>query len=136
MQGIWCNLPEVWTSMNSKFDVSDMGNIRRKEDGKVLHRFKGSQGYATVSIYGNHRQVHGFVLKSFIAKPSPMYTMVDHIDRNKMNPELVNLRWSNAVLNQMNRSGVKGWCKVTYTKKDGDKIIIKTESMSYLERVS
>ena len=26
-----------------------------------------------------------------------------------MNPELVNLRWSNAVLNQMNRTGVRGW---------------------------
>mgnify|MGYP001341143397 CR=1 FL=1 len=115
--------------MNSKFDVSDMGNIRRKEDGQVLHRYKGKSGYATVSIYGNHRQVHGFVLKSFIPKPSPMYTMVDHIDRNRMNPELVNLRWSNVVLNAMNRSGVRGWSAMKVTKKDG------SESEHYLMRL-
>jgi len=38
-----------------------------------------------------------------------MFNMCDHIDRNRMNPVLVNLRWSNTVLNQLNRTGVKGY---------------------------
>ena len=119
MHGIWCNLPEVWTSMNSVFDVSDMGNVRKKEDEQVLHRYKGHGGYACVTLYGNTRQVHGYVLKSFIPKPSPMYTMVDHIDRDKMNPQLVNLRWSNAVMNQMNRTGVRGYRTYKYNTENG-----------------
>ena len=119
MHGIWCNLPEIWTRMNSKFDVSDLGNIRRKSDGKVKHQYKDGNGYAAVSLYGNGRQVHGFVLRSFIPKPSPMYTMCDHINRNTMDPRLVNLRWSNHVLNMMNRTGVKGYRTYKYETKDG-----------------
>ena len=109
MNGIWCNLPEVWTSMNSTFDISDMGNIRKKENGVVLHRYKGLAGYACVTLFGNSRYIHIFVLKTFIPKPTPMFTCCDHIDRNRMNPELVNLRWSNVVLNGLNKDGVRGY---------------------------
>ena len=119
MHGIWCNLPEIWTSMNSIFDVSDLGNVRKKVDGKVLCRFEGPGGYASVSLFGNCRQVHRYVLKSFIPKPSPMYTIVDHINRNTMDPRLINLRWSNAVLNMMNRTGVKGYRTYRYDTADG-----------------
>jgi len=117
---MWTNLPEIWTRMNSKHDVSDLGNIRRKEDGEVLYKFKGPRGYACVSLYGNTlRQVHGFVLRSFIPKPSPMYTICDHINRNTMDPRLINLRWSNHVLNQMNRGGVRGYRTYKYETADG-----------------
>ena len=109
MHGILCNLPEVWTHMNKHFDVSDMGNIRFKESKAVLKRYKGNGGYAQVSIFRNQRHVHPFVLKTFIPKPSPMFNMCDHIDRNRMNPELVNLRWSNIVLNGLNKGGVRGY---------------------------
>ena len=119
MHGTWCNLPEIWTTMNSIFDVSDLGNVRNKESGNVLHRYKGVGGYASISLFGNTRQVHPFVLKSFIPKPSPMYTMVDHINRNTMDPRLINLRWSNHVLNNMNRTGVKGYRTYKYDTTDG-----------------
>ena len=119
MQGVWSNLPEVWTTMNRAFDISDMGNVRNKKTGQVLHRYKGANGYACVSLFGNSRQVHTFVLKCFIPKPSPMYTVVDHIDRDRMNPELVNLRWSNTVMNNMNRSGVKGYRTYKYETEVG-----------------
>ena len=118
MNGIWCNLPEVWTSMNRTFDISDMGNIRKKEDRVVLHRFKGRAGYSCVTLFGTQRYIHQFVLKTFLPKPSPMFNMCDHIDRNRMNPELVNLRWSNAVLNGLNKEGVKGHYIVKYKGVD------------------
>ena len=120
MNGIWANLPEVWTSMNSKHDVSDLGNIRKKEDGKILPHVKGPRGYACVALHGSYlRQVHGYVLRTFIPKPSPMYTMCDHINRNTMDPRLINLRWSNHVLNMMNRTGVKGYRTYKYETADG-----------------
>jgi hypothetical protein len=114
MNGIWCNLPEVWTSMNKDYDVSDMGHVRYK-DGRPKHVYDGGHGYACISLHGNQRQIHGFVLRSFIPKPSPMFTVCDHINRDTMDARLINLRWSNPVLNMMNRTGVKGY----RTYKDG-----------------
>ena len=119
MQAVWANIPEIWTTLNSKHDVSDLGNIRKKENGKVLYRYKDGNGYACVSLYGNTRQVHGYVLRTFIPKPSPMYTLCDHINRNTMDPRLINLRWSNHVLNMMNRTGVKGYRTYKYETADG-----------------
>jgi hypothetical protein len=118
MNGIWCNLPEVWTSMNKDYDVSDMGHVRYK-DGRPKCIYKGPGGYATISLHGNNRQIHGFVLRSFIPKPSPMYTVCDHINRNTMDPRLINLRWSNPVLNMMNKNGVRGYRTYKYDNKDG-----------------
>ena len=109
MQGIWCNLPEIWISLNSKHDISDMGNVRVKETEVVLPRHKVGRGYAAVSIHGISRKVHQWVLSKFIPRPSPMYTMCDHINRDRMDPRLVNLRWSNVVLNGMNKVNVRGY---------------------------
>ena len=109
MNGILCNLPEVWTHMNKHFDVSDMGNVRWKKDGTVLCRHKGRSGYASVMLFGRTRAVHPFVLKAFVPKPSPMFVYCDHVNRDRMDPRLINLRWSNAVLNQLNRGDVRGY---------------------------
>ena len=104
--------------MNKDYDVSDLGHVRYK-DGRPKHIYKGKGGYASMSLHGNHRQLHGFVLRSFIPKPSPMYTVCDHINRDTMDPRLINLRWSNPVLNMMNRTGVKGYRTYKYDIKDG-----------------
>ena len=117
--------------MNSTFDISDMGNIRKKENGKVLHRFKGFAEYACVSLFGNTRYIHQLVLKTFIPKPSPMFNMCDHIDRNRMNPELGNLRWSNVVLNGLNKEGVRGYSIVEYKGVISYITNIKLLGMSY-----
>ena len=109
MQGILCNLPEIWTHLNSKHDVSDLGNVRDKETEVVLHRYKGAAGYACVCLHHVSRYIHPYVLHSFIPRPSPMFTMCDHVNRDRMDPRLINLRWSNAVLNGMNKSGVRGY---------------------------
>ena len=109
MQSIWTNLPEIWVRLNSKYDISDLGNVRNKESAVVLQRWKWGRGYAAVNMHGLARKVHPWVLNKFIPKPSPMFNMCDHINRNRMDPRLVNLRWSNIVLNAMNKEGVKGY---------------------------
>ena len=110
---MFCNLPEIWTTLNSKHDISDLGNVRRKEDGTVLHRYKVGRGYAGVTMHGTWRKVHPWVLSTFVPKPSPMYTCCDHINRDRMDPRLINLRWSNVVLNGLNKEGVRGYSIVT-----------------------
>ena len=110
-----CNLPEIWITLNSKHDISDMGNVRRKEDETVLHRYKAGRGYAAVTMYGTWRKVHPWVLSKFIPRPSPMYTMCDHINRDRMDPRLINLRWSNVVLNALNKEGTRGYAINSYS---------------------
>ena len=116
MHGIWTNLPEIWTTLNSKHDISDLGNVRRKETEVVLPRHKWGRGYAAVRIHGNYRKVHPWVLRKFVPRPSPMFTCCDHINRNRMDPRLINLRWSNIVLNGMNKEGVRGYAYTTHNK--------------------
>ena len=117
MHYIWCNLPEIWKRLNSKHDVSDLGNIRIRESGLVLHRHVVGPGYAGVYMHGNSRAVHTWVLKTFIPKPSPMFNMCDHISRDRSDPRLINLRWSNVVLNALNKEGVRGY-RICRTKKE------------------
>ena len=114
MHGILCNLPEIWTTLNSKHDISDLGNVRIKESKAVLPRLTYGRGYAAVSMYGNWRKVHPWVLSKFVPRPSPMFTCCDHINRDRMDPRLINLRWSNIVLNAMNKEGVRGYGIVEY----------------------
>ena len=109
MHGILCNLPEIWTTLNSKHDISDLGNVRIRESKTVLTRHKFGRGYAAVSIHGNNRKVHPWVLRKFVPCPSPMFNMCDHINRDRMDPRLINLRWSNVILNAMNKEGVRGY---------------------------
>ena len=106
---IWCNLPEIWVHLNSKYDISDLGNVRGKQEQNILHRYKWGDGYAAVSMNGTGAKVHPWVLSKFVPKPSPMFNMCDHINRNRMDPRLVNLRWSNVVLNALNKEGVRGY---------------------------
>ena len=113
MHGIWTNLPEIWTTLNSKHDISDLGNVRVTETKVVLPRIKFGRGYAAVMMYGTGRKVHPWVLTKFIPRPSPMFTCCDHINRDRMDPRLVNLRWSNIVLNGMNKVGVRGYSLVS-----------------------
>ena len=109
MQYIWANLPEIWINLNSKLEVSDLGNVRVTETEVVLPRHMYGRGYAAVSIHGTSRKVHQWVLSKFIPRPSPMFTCCDHINRDRMDPRLINLRWSNIVLNGMNKEGVRGY---------------------------
>jgi hypothetical protein len=132
MNGIWCNFPEVWTHFNKQYEISDMGNVRDKESETVLHRFKVGKGYAGVAMYGTGRKVHPWVLKKFIPCPSPMFNMCDHINRDRMDPRLINLRWSNVVLNAMNKTGVRGWEYDTRVAEPAYQARLKILGMPYL----
>lgn len=60
--------------------------------GKLLRPGKASNGYPTVSLRGKTHTVHSLVLLAFVG-PAPEGHECRHLDGNRENPRLSNLRW-------------------------------------------
>ena len=60
-------------------------------------------GYRKTDIRGKKVYVHRLVLEAFTSVEEGVGKQVDHIDRNPLNNNLENLRWSTASENSKNR---------------------------------
>lgn len=79
---------ELWKKYNDKYEVSNYGNIRNIITKKLCIPYKDKDGYL---IYNNIK-LHRAVAITFIPNPNN-YTDVDHIDYNRSNNNVNNLRW-------------------------------------------
>lgn len=59
-------------------------------------------GYREIVFKGKNYKVHKIILETFIEKPEGNY-QVDHIDRNRSNNDISNLRWVTPQENSLNR---------------------------------
>jgi NUMOD4 motif/HNH endonuclease len=94
---------EEWkpiTSLDGKFHVSSLGNVKNIKSGKVLKQRVNKKGYSQVALKPNGRnggdiclKVHREVAIAFIPNPEGKPT-VNHIDGNKLNNQVSNLEWS------------------------------------------
>ena len=60
-------------------------------------------GYREIVYKRKNYKVHKLVLETFVDKPDGNY-QVDHIDRNRSNNDISNLRWVTPQENSLNRS--------------------------------
>lgn len=71
--------------------------IPKCKNGKGRHWTYGDEvsnsGYRRVKFNGRHWSVHRLIAEAFIPNPENKST-VDHIDRNKLNNAVKNLRWA------------------------------------------
>ena len=82
---------ERWKAIDSLpgYSVSDKGRVRKDETGQIMVLSKNS-GYSRITI---SRHVHRLVAEAFIEKPDDERCWVDHIDGNRSNNDVSNLRW-------------------------------------------
>ena len=103
-----------------RYSVSNYGNVKNNQTGRILKPDVGGRGYLGVLLSNNktkcHKIVHKLVAEAFLFKPEDK-KCVDHINGNKLDNSLFNLRWcthgennQNSIIPSNNTSGVKGVC--------------------------
>lgn len=106
-----------------KFIISNTGIVKNFERNNVINPYL-QHGYYVVFLHGNPTKnpspcrLHRLIAQCFIKNPDPdNFKIVDHIDRNKLNNNIDNLRWCNASMNAKNRTPGKKNKVEQYTLK-------------------
>ena len=104
----------------SNYEVSTFSNVRNRITRKILKQRLRPDGYKDLVLKDNRGVrrcplIHQLVAYTFIGKPTGNL-QVDHIDRNKWNNNIQNLRFLSPSDNCMNRTvknkfNVNGICK-------------------------
>ena len=94
--------------------------IRRKSNGRIVAETPLPGGYLKMNLNGETTYKHRVVALQFIPNDDPVNkTQVDHINWQRDDNRVENLRWVTALQNNLNRSSSKG---VEYVFVDEDEL--------------
>ena len=101
---------EQWRLIDGydNYQVSDQGRVRNSDTKRILKGRHNSNGYLTIGIRKNNLfinyYIHRLVAFAFLLeKKKKKQTLVDHIDGDKNNNVMSNLRWCTAEENSRNK---------------------------------
>ena len=121
-------MTEVYESIDEfeNYEVSNFGNVRNVNTGLVLKKCVGNHGYYVINLMKDKKRiqklVHQLVANKFVENKNNK-PHIDHIDGDKLNNYVSNLRFAtyqenqgNSKIPKNNTSGEKG---VNFNKKYG-----------------
>jgi hypothetical protein len=101
------NWVELNNHPNYEITTDEPWQIRRKSDGKIVNSWLDkSTGYFRVHLEQKNWHLHRIIAQQFIDNPNAL-PQVDHINRNRTNNSLNNLRWVPSKTNQNNLTSMK-----------------------------
>lgn len=128
MAEIWETIPETI------YEASTLGRIRNTKTGRVKVLVDGGDGYLRTNIYDRSRKskVHRVMASVYLDTWDPKL-MVDHIDGNRGNNSVGNLRMVTASQNSINRVGYgRSGYKGVYERASGRFVAkIKSKGVTY-----
>lgn len=87
---------------NPDYECSDMGNVRRKRDGKILKLYPQKSGYVVVWLGDVITPVHRIICETF--HDGKRSDVVDHINTIRSDNRACNLRWATFKQNSNNET--------------------------------
>lgn len=125
---IWKSLSfSGWRQLRNRYAISTAGRIAsyKKDvlkDGKIL---SGSltTGYRTLNLHRPDNKgtlyIHREMAKIFLKNPTPKHKYVIHLNHNKLDNRIKNLRW--ATLEQMIKHQQDSPAKIAYKEKQANR---------------
>jgi hypothetical protein len=102
---------ELWKAVEGfdNYQISSLGNVRGihfKDNNKYLKHHLGLRGYYTINLYKDKKQytipIHRLLGIAFIPNPDNL-PEIDHINRDRKDNRLQNLRWVSHQENNINK---------------------------------
>ncbi len=105
------------------------GRVWSKKSGKFLSSTDNGNGYKQISLYLNNKRtapyIHRLIGIHYIPNPNN-YPCIDHIDRNRSNNSIDNLRWVTYKMNYENqkkpkqyKTNTSGYTNIYYRTDNG-----------------